>query len=135
MDFNGLGMHLENLARLSKAETRSISAENPTGEKGRGGMATEGTGAGCARDLGQGWKVSPSVVIEAGRTYTLADIEGPGASSRYGSAGTWPAWGRSAGIIFCAFTGTIRTFLQGSVRARISLCRAGGSRHRSSPCR
>ena len=42
-------------------------------------MATEGTGAECARDLGQGWKVSPSVVIRPGETYTLADIAGPGA--------------------------------------------------------
>lgn len=42
-------------------------------------MATEGTGAGCARDMGQGWKVSPSVVIRSGQTYTIADIEGPGA--------------------------------------------------------
>ena len=77
--FSGLGMNLGNLSRVSKAETRSISAENPTGAKGKGGMATEGTGAGCARDLGQGWKVSPSVMIEAGHTYTLADIEGTGA--------------------------------------------------------
>ena len=37
--FNGLGMHLGNLARLSDAETRSISAENPTGDKGKGAMA------------------------------------------------------------------------------------------------
>ena len=77
--FNGLGMNLGNLARLSPAKTRSISAENPTGEKGQGGKATEGTGANCARDLGQGWKVSPSVRIEPGQCYTLADIEGPGA--------------------------------------------------------
>jgi hypothetical protein len=42
-------------------------------------MATEGTGANCARDLGQGWKVSPSVRIEAGTTFELADIAGPGA--------------------------------------------------------
>ena len=75
--FNGLGMTLGSLPRLSRAKTRSISAENPAGEKGRGGMATEGTGADCARDLGQGWKVSPSVVIEPGQTYTIADIEGP----------------------------------------------------------
>ena len=34
--FNGLGLHLGNLSRLSTAETRSISAENPTGEKGCG---------------------------------------------------------------------------------------------------
>ena len=43
--FDGLGMGLGNLARLSSARTRSISAENVTGEKGRGGMATEGTAA------------------------------------------------------------------------------------------
>ncbi|MBM3216735.1 DUF2961 domain-containing protein [Candidatus Poribacteria bacterium] len=77
--FNGLGMHPGNLWRLSNARTRSISAENPGGAKGRGGMATEGTGASCARDLGVGWKVSPSVVIRAGETYTIADIAGPGA--------------------------------------------------------
>ena len=77
--FNGLGLHLGNLSRLSTAETRSISAENPTGEKGRGGMATEGTGAVAARELGRGWKVSPSINIAGNETATLADIEGPGA--------------------------------------------------------
>jgi hypothetical protein len=77
--FNGLGMNLGNLPRLSRARTRSISAENPTGEKGRGGMATEGTGASCARDLGPGWKVAPSVKIQPDETFTVADIAGPGA--------------------------------------------------------
>jgi len=76
--YNGLDNHLSNLYRLSDAKSRSISPENPTGEKGKGGMATEGTGAKSARDLGQGWKVSPSVVIAAGTTYTVADIEGAG---------------------------------------------------------
>lgn len=42
-------------------------------------MATEGFGAHAARDLGQGWKVSPAVHIEPTSTFTLADIEGPGA--------------------------------------------------------
>ena len=78
-EFNGLGMSLGNLSRLSSARTRSLSAENPTGEKGKGGMSVEGTGAGPARELGQGWKVSPSVNIEAGETFTLADIDEPGA--------------------------------------------------------
>lgn len=78
-NFNGLGMHLGNLARLSNAQTRSISPENFTGEKGKGGMATQGTGADCARDLGQGWKISPSIAIQPGETFTLADIEGQGA--------------------------------------------------------
>src|SRR5450755_2858107 len=79
MSFNGLGMNLGNLSRLSDAQTRSISPENFTGEKGKGGMATEGTGAAYATGLGQGWKISPSIFIESGDTFTLADIEGPGA--------------------------------------------------------
>ena len=77
--FNGLGMSLGNLARLSDAQTRSISAENPTGAKGQGGRATEGTGARAARDLGPGWKISPSVSVAPGETLTLADINGSGA--------------------------------------------------------
>ncbi len=79
-DFSGLDMNLGNLYRLSNAETRSISPENFTGEKGQGGMATleEGTAAHAARDLGQGWKVNPFVNIEAGQTFTLAEINGPG---------------------------------------------------------
>ena len=77
--FNGLGLHLGNLSRVSSAQTRSISPENFTGEKGKGGMATEGTGANCARDLGIGWKLSPSVTVAPGETHVLADINGPGA--------------------------------------------------------
>lgn len=77
--FNGLDLGLGNLYRLSPAKTRSISAENFTGAKGQGGMATEGTGAECARDLGQGWKVSPSVNIAPGQAFTVAEIDGPGA--------------------------------------------------------
>ncbi len=77
--FNGLGMSLGNLAELSKALTRSISAENPAGEKGKGGMAVEGTGAVVARELGQGWKISPSIRIDGNEVVTLADIAGPGA--------------------------------------------------------
>jgi hypothetical protein len=77
--FNGLGLGLHNIARLSRAKTRSISAENFTGEKGKAAMATEGTGANAARDLGQGWKVSPSIHIQPRQTVTLAEIDGPGA--------------------------------------------------------
>jgi hypothetical protein len=77
--FDGLGTHIGNLARLSHARTRSISAENVTGKPGMGGMATEGTGAIAARDLGKGWKVSPSIDIAASGTVTLAEIAGPGA--------------------------------------------------------
>jgi hypothetical protein len=78
--FNGLGLHLGNLSRLSDAETRSISPENFTGEKGKAGMAREeGTAWDTARGLGQGWKVSPYIIIKAGTTFTLADIKGQGA--------------------------------------------------------
>lgn len=77
--FNGLGMGMGNLSRLSKAKTRSISPENFTGEKGKGGMSIDGPAAKSARDLGQGWKISPYVRIQPGETFTLADIQGPGA--------------------------------------------------------
>jgi len=77
--FDGLSVDLSNLYRLSKARTRSISPENLSGEKGKGGMAIEGTGKDAARDLGQKWKVSPSVKIAPGATLTLAQIDGPGA--------------------------------------------------------
>jgi hypothetical protein len=77
--FNGLGMNLGNLSRLSHARTRSISPENFNGEKGKAGMAKEGTGAKAARDLGQGWKISPCIKIESKQIFTLADIQGPGA--------------------------------------------------------
>jgi hypothetical protein len=76
--FNGIESNLGNLFRLSDAKSRSISPENFTGEKGKGGMATEGTGSNASRDLGQGWKVSPSVRIKSKTTFTLADITGPG---------------------------------------------------------
>lgn len=75
--FNGLGMHLGNLARLSNAVTRSISAENFTGAKGQGGMAAVGSPS--ARELGQGWKVSPCIEVPAKETVTIAEINGSGA--------------------------------------------------------
>ena len=50
--FNGLDMNLGNLSRLSSAQSRSISPENFQGEKGKGGMATEGTGKGAAARSG-----------------------------------------------------------------------------------
>ena len=78
-EFNGLNNTLSSLALLSDAQTRSISPENFTGEKGKGGMATEGTGQNAARELGQGWKVSPSVRIKAKTTFTVAHISEPGA--------------------------------------------------------
>jgi Protein of unknown function (DUF2961). len=77
--YNGLGASLGTLSELSHARSRSISPENFSGEKSAGSLATDGTGARAARELGVGWKISPSVIIQAGETRVLADIEGPGA--------------------------------------------------------
>ena len=79
LPFDGLGMSLGNLSRLSNAVTRSNSAENVSGEKGQGGKATTGGGSIAARELGQGWKISPCINVPARQTVTLADINGSGA--------------------------------------------------------
>jgi len=79
--FNGFGVHMGNLPLLSKARTRSISPENYTGAKGKGGMCEleDGFAKEAARDLGKGWKVNPFIKIGAGETYEIANIDGPGA--------------------------------------------------------
>jgi hypothetical protein len=86
--FNGLDMNLGTLSKLSDAQTRSISPENFTGEKGKGGMADPvkdkgkrnvANATGAARELGQGWKVNPYIIINPGETITIAEMEGPGA--------------------------------------------------------
>ena len=69
---------LTNLPLLSNAKSRSVSAENFTGEKGKGGMAETGPAPQCYSHLGQGWKVSPKVCIEPGETFVLTNIDGPG---------------------------------------------------------
>jgi hypothetical protein len=80
-DFNGLNMNLGTLPNLSSARTRSISPENFTGEKGKGGMAEleKGSASKAAQDLGRGWKVNPYVHIKPKETFVLAEIEGSGA--------------------------------------------------------
>ncbi|MCP4642702.1 MAG: DUF2961 domain-containing protein [bacterium] len=76
---------LSSLPLLTDARTRSVSAENPTGEPGKGGMAIPNPGepkpvtaARAADHLGQGWKVRPFLRINAGETATLMDVDGPG---------------------------------------------------------
>jgi hypothetical protein len=77
------------ITRLLSAQTRSISAENPTGRKSGGAQArppdARGRGATdrhctpAASELGKGWKVRPCLLsLEPGTTAVLADIEGPG---------------------------------------------------------
>lgn len=53
-------------ALIDDASTFAFSAENPTGTRGGGGR-----GGDCT-------KLSPTVVIPAGETVTLVDVEGPG---------------------------------------------------------
>ncbi|MBI4602625.1 MAG: DUF2961 domain-containing protein [Planctomycetes bacterium] len=78
--FNGLEVNLGNLFRLSSAKSRSICPESFTGEKGKAAMAKEeGSAWNAARDLGQGWKVSPFVRVKGKSTFTVAEIDGPGA--------------------------------------------------------
>jgi D-arabinan exo alpha-(1,3)/(1,5)-arabinofuranosidase (non-reducing end) len=73
------------LPLLTRARTRSVCAENPTGAKGMGGMAVPDpsevdppTAARAADDLGLGWKVRPFLRVNAGETATLMDVDGPG---------------------------------------------------------
>lgn len=81
----GLQPGLGTLPLLGRGRTRSISAENPTGEKGKGGMAVPDptnpkpvAGASAAYELGQGWKVRPFIRVDAGKTATLMDVQGSG---------------------------------------------------------
>src|SRR5262245_51717817 len=74
---NGLFTGMHNLHLLAEVQTRSISAENFSGEKGKGGMAATGNPA--SRDLGIGWKVSPCVTVKPGQVFTVADIAASGA--------------------------------------------------------
>ena len=81
-DFTALGTGISALPLLSGARTRSVCPENPTGEKGKGGMAVPDPDtlpfSPAASDLGQGWKVNPFVKVPAGQTHTVMDVAGPG---------------------------------------------------------
>jgi hypothetical protein len=84
---------LGGISKLTHAKTRSITAENVYGEKGKGGMAEvsatpqaeveqlgqkwDGANS-CARDLGRPWKVRPCISLPAGQVTRLMDVDGPG---------------------------------------------------------
>ncbi|MEX0720106.1 MAG: glycoside hydrolase family 172 protein [Balneolaceae bacterium] len=78
--FNGITSPLGDLMRVSDAKSRSISPENLTGEKGKGGMAKleEGTASHAAGLLGEGWKVNPYINVEPGETFVLGEINESG---------------------------------------------------------
>lgn len=71
---------MNHLSSLNQFPLISISPENLTGEKGKGGATPveEGTSGSCARDLGIGWKTNPRMFIEAGQTLTLANVQDQG---------------------------------------------------------
>lgn len=102
----GLNAGLANLHLLSGAQTRSVSPENPTGEKGKGGMAIPNPKdpdlpfSVWAENLGQGWKVRPFIKPKAGETVTLMDVEGPGVIQHIWMASepVW-RWNGRAGIL------------------------------------
>ena len=72
-DFFGIS----SLPLLRHAQSRSISAENPTGEAGNGAKALpDATNA--ASELGPGWKVHPYIDLPKQQTVTLASIKGSG---------------------------------------------------------
>jgi len=74
---SSFGLGLGNIPLVSPAETRSISAENPRGEKGGGAQAVPDPSH-WAANLGKGWKVRPCIELPAGSTTPLAEINGPG---------------------------------------------------------
>ncbi len=63
---------LGDLATVTEAETRCVSPENRTGEKGRSAMAApsnpvrdnENNASKAAADLGRGWKVNPYLHVK-----------------------------------------------------------------------
>ncbi len=120
---------LDSLFLLADGKTRAITAENPRGEKGRGGMAVPDA-ANAARDLGQGWKVAPCVQVAAGSTFTFADIEGPGAIQHLWLSGNVANKGPGAGTTSFAFTGTTRPSPRWSAPRPTSSPAAGDSTRR-----
>ena len=67
---NGFG-GISDLTTAKRGRSRSVNAENPTGEKGKGGMAPS--------NLGPSRKGSPCLRnLASGSVTTQADIKGPG---------------------------------------------------------
>ena len=66
------------LYHKKKRIARSISAENPTGERNQGARSIDGVQASCAKHLGPGWKINPCAHLPQGEETTIASIKGPG---------------------------------------------------------
>src|SRR4026207_2314016 len=80
---------LDSLPYATGIETRQISAENPSGEKGGACRETpdpSNPDVSCSKfaaDLGRGGKVRPFIRQGAGTTVTLAEIDGPGCINHF----------------------------------------------------
>jgi hypothetical protein len=78
--------------------TRQISAENPTGEKGKACLWDPDPANAFlhhsrpAIDLGKGWKVRPFIPLAAGETVALAEIEGPACISQIWITSDFPCY-------------------------------------------
>ncbi|MBN1394704.1 MAG: hypothetical protein JW959_06745 [Pirellulales bacterium] len=76
----GINFGLGGLPLITDARTRSISPENPTGEKGKGAMAVPRLNdpdlphAKSTFHLGRGWKTRPFLAPKAGETKESDDI-------------------------------------------------------------
>ena len=123
-DFNGLGLNLGNLSRLSNAKSRSISPENFTGEKGKGGMSTDGPAAQMRARPGAGLEGLAVRDHPARRHLHAGRHRGPGRDP----ADLDDAGARQAGATpSCASTGTARSSRRSSARPATSSPAAGRS--------
>jgi len=99
---------LGGLPILGRGGTRMISPENPTGEKGKGGMAIPNPAdpdlafSKAAEELGQGWKVRPFIKVKAGQTVTIMDVDGPATIQHIWMAtgANWRGTGRASVLRF-----------------------------------
>jgi len=66
---------LNNLYMISDAQTRSISPENLTGEKGGGGKIKPEDGNAKRAATKYGWKTNPYIFVQPGETKVLAEAE------------------------------------------------------------
>lgn len=64
--------------KYKNIRSRAITAENFHGEKGKGGMATDGMGKVPSGDLGQTFKISPCICVKKQTEFTLCKIKGSG---------------------------------------------------------
>lgn len=71
-------MSLFEFYKSSNKISRSISMENVSGQKSEGGKAIDGANKPFLGELGQGYKVSPCVFINANEEYEIAKINEEG---------------------------------------------------------